>query len=97
MVEFKGFVASKLEGYETKFAPHTALELTARGKLAFDEKIVLHSAVRPVSAFAVERNHSYGSDHGPRLGGRCERCGGSGFDVQVSAAVSNVVEWIAVA
>ena len=35
-VEYAEFVASKIEGYVTKFAPHTALKLIAAGKLTFD-------------------------------------------------------------
>ena len=31
-----------LEGNVTKFAPHKALKLIARGKLTFDERAVLH-------------------------------------------------------
>jgi len=31
-----------LEGYVTKFAPHKALKLITRGKLTFDERVVLH-------------------------------------------------------
>jgi len=30
------------EGYVTKFAPHMALKLIARGKLIFDERVVVH-------------------------------------------------------
>jgi len=31
--------------YVTKFAPHKALKLIARGKLTFDERVVVHRAV----------------------------------------------------
>jgi len=30
------------ERNETKFAPHKALKLIARGKLTFDERVLLH-------------------------------------------------------
>ena len=30
------------EGYATKFAPHKALKLIARGNLTFEERIVVH-------------------------------------------------------
>ena len=31
------------EVYATKFAPHEALNLIARGELSFDERVVLHT------------------------------------------------------
>ena len=44
-MEHAGFVASNLEGYATKCAPHKALKLIAYGKLTFDERVVLHRVV----------------------------------------------------
>ena len=41
-VDFKGFVGSNFEHNVTKFAPHKALNLFARGKLTFHERVVVH-------------------------------------------------------
>ena len=41
-VDLEGFVASMCEGPVTKFAPHKALSVIARGKLTFCERVVLH-------------------------------------------------------
>ena len=43
-VDFERFVVSRFEGYVTKIAPQKALQLVARGKLTFDERVVLHHA-----------------------------------------------------
>ena len=41
-VEYEGFVPCNLKGTVTKSAPHKALKSIAWGKLAFDERVVLH-------------------------------------------------------
>jgi len=35
------------EGDVSKFAPHKAIQLNARGKLTFDKRVVLHRVVGP--------------------------------------------------
>ena len=40
-----GLFFPNLEGYVTKFEPHKALKLIARGKLTLDGRVVLHRAV----------------------------------------------------
>ena len=48
-VEFAGFVGSNFERNVTKFAPHKALKLIVRGKLTFDERVVLPRVGTPNS------------------------------------------------
>ena len=35
-------VARNLERYVTKFAPHKVVKLTSKGKLTFDERVLVH-------------------------------------------------------
>ena len=40
-VEYRGFILPEIRGNVTKFAPQKALKFIARGKLTFDERVVV--------------------------------------------------------